>query len=96
APASIGTVFVPATEKAAGVAGARVTDEPPPAAVGAAGAAEGWPWAVGTAVGVGVGVELLVAAVAAPPAVAMTAAVAAMSVIGRIRMNPCPFLRASG
>jgi hypothetical protein len=37
-----------------------------------------------------------VAALATPAAVAMAVAVAAMSMIGRIRMNQCPFLRASG
>ncbi|MFE6057111.1 hypothetical protein ACFQ6N_40790, partial [Kitasatospora sp. NPDC056446] len=54
----------------------------------AEGAAEGSPWAVAA----GVGVEELVAAVAIPPTVAMATAVAAMSMTGRIRMNPCPFL----
>ncbi|MFD8789167.1 hypothetical protein ACFV04_43735, partial [Kitasatospora sp. NPDC059599] len=108
APASIGVVLVLVTVKAAGVAVERVTDgpllgtaeapaEPAPeaeaegAALGAAvGAAEGSPWAAG------VGVEVLVAAVAIPPAVATATAVAAMNMIGRIRMNPCPSCRASG
>ncbi|MEU9080746.1 hypothetical protein AB0N04_38545, partial [Kitasatospora sp. NPDC051702] len=68
-----------------------------PEAVGAAEA--GAPEGSMCAVEVGAGVP--VAAVAIPPAVAMTAAVttaavAAIGTIGRMRMNPCPFLRASG
>ncbi|MFJ3794645.1 hypothetical protein ACIPSC_39040, partial [Kitasatospora sp. NPDC090091] len=70
---------------------AEVPAEPEPWAA-AVGALEGSPWAVG------VGVEVPVAAVAIPPAAAMAAAVAVavMSMIGRIRMKRCPFLRASG
>ncbi|MEU6239414.1 hypothetical protein, partial [Kitasatospora sp. NPDC047058] len=68
-----------------------VPAEPEPWAA-AVGALEGSPWAVG----VWVGVEVPVAAVAIPPAAAMAVAVAVMSMIGRIRMKRCPFLRASG
>ncbi|MFD7072558.1 hypothetical protein ACFV97_35590, partial [Streptomyces sp. NPDC059913] len=66
----------------------RAADEPLPETTEAS--ADPEPWAVGAGVGVPV------AAVAIPPAVAMTAVVTAMSVMGRIRMNPCPFLRVSG